>query len=265
MGSVDFFTGHPVFTHGEYLAARARNGGTDRTANNLLNRHLASGRILRIRRGLYAAVPRSVTSEQVVVDPYLIATKLTDDATVAYHAALQFHGKTYSAWRRFHYLTRKRQKPFAFRGMEFVPVQAPTKQRSLPDLGGGITEVPHAGGLVRVTTFERTLVDVLDAPEHSGGWEEVWRSLDSVEFFDLDAVVEFATKLGTAMTVARVGFFLEQNRERLMVEDRHLDMLRTHAPKQPRYLGKRESGKYIANWNLVVPDWILERHWEELS
>jgi len=43
--------------------------------------------------------------------------------------------------------------------------------------------------------LERTLVDVLDAPEHGGGWEEIWLSLESVEFFDLDAVIEYALKL----------------------------------------------------------------------
>jgi hypothetical protein len=30
------------------------------------------------------------------------------DAVVAFYAALQFHGKAYSTWNRFHYLTRKR-------------------------------------------------------------------------------------------------------------------------------------------------------------
>ena len=36
-----------------------------------------------------------------------------------------------------------------------------------------------------VTGYERALVDVLDAPEHGGGWEEIWGSLESIEFVDL--------------------------------------------------------------------------------
>src|SRR3970040_2338540 len=47
-----------------------------------------------------------------------------------------------------------------------------------------------------------------------------------VEFFDLDAVASYAVKLGSALTAARVGFFLEQHREALMVEDKHLEPLR---------------------------------------
>ena len=76
-----------------------------------------------------------------------------------------------------------------------------------------------------MTTLERTLVDVLDAPRHGGGWEEIWRSLESVEFFDVDAVTDYALKLGSAVTVAKVGFFLEQHREELMLEESHLERL----------------------------------------
>ena len=119
---------------------------------------------------------------------------------------------------------------------------------------------------MRVTTLERTLVDVLDAPQHGGDWEEVWRSLESVEFFDLDAVVAYALQLGSALTVARVGFYLSQHREALMVDEGHLRELRARAPAQPRYLdGRREPGKLVQPWNLVVPARVLRREWAEVT
>jgi predicted transcriptional regulator of viral defense system len=266
MRSVDFFETNPVFTHGEFVKAHTKGVRSERTSNNLLARHLASGRLLRVRRGLYATVPRGVDPERASVDPYLVATKLAADAVVAYHASLQFHGRAYSVWRRFHYLTCERKRPFLFKGMEFIPVQVPVTIRSLPNLGGGVIEKRYAGGLVRVTTLERTLVDVLNASDKGGGWEEIWRSLELVEFFDLEAVIEYALKLGSALNVARVGFFLEQHRDELMVEDKHLDALRAHAPLQPRYLdGKRASGKLFNDWNLVVPVPVLERSWQEVG
>lgn len=264
MRSADFFSAHPVFRHAEFLAARTACGRSRHTSNNLLARHLASGRLVRVRRGLYATVPSGVEPSRATVDPYLIASHVTEEAVVAYHAALQFHGKTYSVWRRFHYLTRKPARPFSFRGLEFVPVQVPTAVRSQPDWGGGVVEVRHAGGRVRVTTMERALVDVLDVPQKGGGWEEIWRSLEMVEFFDLDAVIDYALALGSALTVARVGFFLEQHREPLMAEEEHLDRLCTGAPTQPRYFDStRQSGRLISRWNLVVPENILNRRWEE--
>ncbi len=264
---LDFLTDHPVFTHAEFVAAHAAEGRRSvHTSNNVLAQHVAAGHLLRVRRGLYATVPRGVEPDAAVVDPYLLATKLADDAVVAYHAALQFHGKAYSLSNRYTYLTRSRARSFRFRGAEFVAVQTPAVLRVLPDAGGGVIEPRHAGGVVRVTTLERTLVDVLDAPDHGGGWEEIWRSLESVEFFDIDAVVDYALKLGSALTIARVGFYLEQHREALMVEERHLEVLRARAPAQPRYLERRrrEPGKFVVRWNLVVPERVLSRTWAEV-
>jgi len=124
----------------------------------------------------------------------------------------------------------------------------------------------HSGGFVRVTTLERTLVDILHQPGKGGGWEETWRSLEMVEFFDLDAVVEYASKVGAALTAARVGFFLEQHREALMVEDHHLDALRERRPAQAAYFDPaRTPGTLVAGWNLVVPEAVLQRSWEEVG
>jgi len=264
MRSVDFFETHPVFRHEEFLAAHTSRGRSPLTSNNLLARHLASGRLLRVRRGLYAVVPRGVDPGQATVDSYLVATHLTEDAVVAYHAALQFHGRSYSVWRRFHYQTHKRAKAFSFRDMEFVPVQMSKAIRASKEAGGTVSEVPHAGGRVRVTTMERTMVDVLDQPDKCGGWEEIWRSLEMVEFFDLDAVIAYALRVNSSLTTARVGFFLDQHRESLMVEDRHLKKLQAHSPRQPRYLDNtRKPGKLVVRWNLVVPEYVLQRRWEE--
>lgn len=265
MKPIDFFDQHPVFRYEEFVAAHAGSGRRSvQTSASILKQHVSAGRLLHVRRGLYVVVSRGVSPENAPIDPYLLASKSADDAAVAYHAALQFHGKAYSVWHRFHYLTRRRFRSFSFRGQEFVPVQAPAAVRVLRDVGGGIQEQPHAGGRVRVTTLERTLVDVLDAPHRCGGWEEVWRSLEMVEFFDLDAVHDYVTQLGSALTAARVGWFLEQHREPLMVDDRHLQALRALAPSQPRYLdATRAPGKLVAGWNLIVPESVLHRTWAE--
>jgi predicted transcriptional regulator of viral defense system len=119
---------------------------------------------------------------------------------------------------------------------------------------------------LRVTSLERTLVDVLDRPDLSGSWEEIWRSLESIEFFDLDKVVAYALLLKNATTGSKVGFFLEQHRETFMVEERHLKPLREQRPRQPHYLdrGKRESGVLVSGWNLVVPKAVRQRTWGEV-
>jgi len=266
MDSDLFFAAHPVFTLGEFAQAGDSGARAVSTAKTLLARQVDAGRIVRVRRGLYATVPPGVEPARAAVDPFLLASRLADDAVVAYHAALQFRGKAYSIWRRFHYVTSRPSRPLSFSGGEFVPVAVPAALRLDPGHEPEVEAVPHAGSMVRVTSLERTLVDVLGSPSRSGGWEEVWRSLEMVEFFDVDRVVEYAHRLGSAVTAARVGVFLQQHQKELMVDEQGLIALRAMRPRQPRYFDpERRRGRMLRDWNLIVPDDILERRWEEVA
>ncbi len=51
------------------------------------------------------AVPLGMKPETCPADPYLIAAKMTDDAVLAYHTALEFYGKAYSVFKQYQYLT----------------------------------------------------------------------------------------------------------------------------------------------------------------
>jgi len=262
----DFFQRHPVFAV-EELAACLRQRGTESrwTRKALVSHHEKQGHILRVRRGLYAVVPPGTTPDTCPVDPYLVASKLAADAVLAYHTALAFHGKAHSASEHFQYLTGRQRQTMTFRSYRFQAVQFSKALRRKREETCGVKVTERAGLDVRVTSLERTLVDVLDRPDLGGGWEEIWRSLESVEFFDLDQVVRYALLLDNATTAAKVGFFLEQHREALMVEEVHLRSLRRRRPKQPHYLarGSRASGKLVADWNLIVPHEVLQQSWRE--
>ena len=262
---MDFFYEHPVFRYEEFRDAHQASGErSPLTTTSVLAQHVASGRLIHVRRGVYGvgrALPRGAAAH---VDPFIVAGKLARDAVVAYHAALQFRGVAYSIWHRYAVLSRSLPRRFLWGHNEFVGVAPPAAVRDLPDFGGGITCEHYAGAMVRVTSVERTLVDVLDRPRLGGGWEEVWRSLEMVEFVDLDVVVAYTTKLGTALTAARVGYFLESHRDQLFVEDRHFNTLREMVPKQPRYMdGSRAPGRLVKPWNIIVPEAVLGRTWEE--
>lgn len=268
MKPTDFFARHPVFRFGEFREAHLSVGTrSPETTASVLKQHVAAGNLINVRRGLYARVPEVADAATFRVDPYLLASRLTEDAVIAYHSALQLLGKAHSQSQRLTYLSAHRAKPFSFQDTEFVAVLVPAALRKLPELGGGLREERRHGLAVQVTGYERTLVDVLDAPEHGGGWEEIWRSLEGIEFVDLDFVVDYALRLGSALTVARVGFFLEQHKSELLVEDRHLEALRACAPAQPRYFERRhrKGGKLLPRWNLIVPEQVLTRAWEEVA
>ena len=257
-----FFQAHPVFTHEEY--AQSRQSASPRTVDSLLRKHVASGRVARVRRGLYVAPTTGASAE--TVDPFLVATKAAPDAAVSHHAALQFHGRAYSMWSQVTFLTTHATRGFRFGPVEYVPVRPPEPVAQLPDMGGGVECVPNGGGEVRVCTCERAMVDVLHSPALGGGWEEIFRSLSMVEFFDLDAVIAYTLALDSAVTAARVGYFLSLHPKRLFVEEAHLARLAKHAPKQARYLDtSRDPGRLVHPWNLIIPEWVLDERWEEVA
>jgi len=265
MKAQDFFNANPVFRHEAFVAFLESTGSRrTKTREALLAYHVKAEHLLRLRRGLYAVVPRGFTPEDYPVDPYLLAGHLTVDAVLSHHSALQFYGKAYSVHHRFTYLTRNARRSFVFRGQEFVAIPFPRVLLIQQAELFGVTTERHAGGDVRVTSLERTLVDVLVRPDLGGGWEEIWRSLGSVEYFDLEQVIDYTLKLRNATAVAKVGFFLDQHRDALMVEEAHLVRLRRRVPKQPRYLERsnRTAGELVPAWNLIVPPAILERAWQ---
>jgi predicted transcriptional regulator of viral defense system len=262
----EFFNKKPVFTREEFTALfNSKESHSMRTKEALLRYYTRKGRLLHVKRGLYAVVPPGADLKSFSVDPFLLAAKMTGDAVLAYHTALQFYGKAHSVYESFYYLTNTFSRPLTFRGYRFRCVRFPKKLGDEKRLFGVNTE-ERSGISVKVTSLERTMVDVLDRPDLGGGWEEIWRSLESVEFFNLDQVVEYALLLKNSTTAAKVAFYLEQHRDSLMVNDSHLDSLRNLRPQKPHYMMRtsRRPGRLVANWNLVVPVEILSRSWQEV-
>lgn len=264
----EFFARHPVFTLEELNQFLGVKGSVNRsTRSSLLAYYKNQRRLLRVRRGLFAVVPSGSDPETFPVDPYLLAGKMTNDAVLAYHTALEFYGKAYSAYERFYYVSEKKSLPVTFRTYEFLCVLAPKALRVKSKKDFAVNQAERAGLSIKVTSLERTLVDVLDRPDLGGSWEEIWRSLETVEFFNLDKVVEYALLLGNATTIAKVGFFLSQHREALMVEEVHLRALRSSRPKKIHYMSRpsKTPGRFVSEWNLIVPMEILERSWTEVA
>lgn len=263
----EFFSKYNVFTVEEldhFLSNQSSANSNTRKA--LLTYYQNRRRIKRIRRGLYATIPLGNDPESSPVDPYLVAAKMTKDAVLAYHTALEFYGKAYSLYKRIIFVSQTKSLPLKFRSYEIKGVTIPNPLRVMGEEMFGVTSHNRSGVDVRVTNLERTFVDVLDRPDLAGSLEEIWRSLESIEFFDLDQVIEYTFLLENTTTAAKVGFYLEQHKESLMVEDSHLKRLKKLRPQQPHYLirGKRKNCQWNKNWNLMVPADVKNKSWEDV-
>jgi len=265
---VTFFARHPIFRTEEVLRFLDPGKTSDQGRRNLLHYHVRVGHIVPIRHGLYASVRPEHDPASVPVDSFLVASRCVGDAVLAYHTALEVQGYGYSVMQRFTFMTAHKVRPFAFRGQRFTAVPFP---RVLVRRGAarfGVRQIDRQGVDVDVTNLERTLVDVLDRPDLGAGWEEIWRSLEGIPYFNLDEVVEYVVLLDNSTTAAKVGFYLEQHREELAVGDGHLARLRALRPKSTHYLDPaarraRRPARLVREWNLVVPTDVIERAWEE--
>lgn len=220
-----FFARHPVFSTDEFAASNQRTKRESK--HSLLAYNRRSGRLLNIRRGLYAVVPDGMEPESFMVNPFLVAGKATPDAVLAYHAALQFHGYAYSHFNNLTYLTcQKETKKFTFQGSEYVGVTQPKVLLRKGEHNFCVDVVDQLGMDLRVTGVERTLVDCFDRIDIAGGIEEVWRSLQLIPYLRMQRVLDYVVLLDNAVTTAKVGLFLDTYKDQFRVKDSDLDFLR---------------------------------------
>mgnify|MGYP001549054114 CR=1 FL=1 len=262
-----FFSSQSVFTHDEFDCFMRKHGSENpNTRKALLAYHKKQGRIISIRRGLYAVVPIGTSPDSFTVDPFLIAAKMTKDSVLAYHTALEFRGKAHAVFNRLYYLSKHKTLPLTYQNHKINQVSIPKKLLLKQGEMRGVESLQWKGVNVQVTTFERTLVDMLDRPELTGSWEEIWRSLQSIEYVDLDQVIEYVRLLGNATTAAKVGYFLDKNKDDLLLSNDDLKPLKLLIPNNPHYMVRNNQGgnqKYIKSWNLVVPEQIHNETWAE--
>lgn len=266
----EFCYRHPVFRMEELVSALGKDQperGVNQPGSRhaLLSYHVATGHIFAVRKGVYWTVPPGMSADDCPVDEFLVASKLTADSIISHHAALSLLGCAYSAWNTVTFLTAdKNIRSLRFRNIDYKPVAHPIELRKKKQLNWGVISQDRLGINIRLTSLERTCVDVLHRPELAGGFEEIWRSLESAPYFNLDKVIEYALLLESANINARLGFFLEQHKEKFSVKNSHLDALRKLKPTVPRKMsGIVHNGIVVPEWNLIVPAEVFNRSWEE--
>lgn len=270
-----FFANHKIFTFKEiesyWLSAKAfppveAKQPNVSTLRNMLGYHQKKGHILHIRRGLYYVISKGSSSDECAIDPFLVASKMADNAILGYRTALDFFGKLHTLSSEFIYLSkRKEPKPFIFNEIAYRGVSIPRALERKGQVYFEVAKENRSDHPILVTSLERTFVDVLDRPHLCGSWEEIWRSLESIEYLNFDKVLHYTQLLENATTVARVGFILDTHREQWMIPDTYLSELKKIIPRQPQFLDRslKRKQQLITDWNLIVPLEIINREWEE--
>ncbi|MDN3507234.1 MAG: hypothetical protein P0S96_08415 [Simkaniaceae bacterium] len=260
-----FFAQNQIFTLRELESSILPQELNKNTLKNLLDYHLKKGHVIRIRKGLYYTIPKGSSLEEYPVDPYLIASKMAPDAILSYHTALSFHGHLHSVRNDFVFMTQHVVKPpFKYRGNTFKGVSPPKKVAAI-DPSFEVELVDYLGIKLRVTSLERTFVDILDRLNLTGSFEEIWKSLESIGYLNISKVIEYVKILQNSTTNARVAFFLDQHRENFGLVENNFKFFDASKPKMIHYFDRKskEPSKLVKRWNLIVPESLNKKSWEE--
>ncbi len=258
-----FLEHHPVFTLDELREFLGSEKGSRKTSDLLLH-HKKMGRIGVVKEGLYFAVRPGTAAQHTTPDPFLIASKLVQDAVLSFHTALDLLGYSHSLFNTYYFFSSRYRPAMRFRENHFRSVLTPEQLQKNSQELFGTEKVERLGLKVLVTGKERTLAEALERPQHCGGFEEMYRSLEKIPYVQTDTILSYLQLREQKKLYAAVGFFLEQHRDHFNVEEPFLRQLERHKPSQPVYWDRsKKGGVLVKRWNLVVRKAIVERTWEE--
>jgi len=146
--------------------------------------------ILKIRKGIYVITPLDSGeegSDSYTLHSFVIASLLTTPYYIGYLSALNYHGLTEQTPTSVYIATPKFRRTRKILDTKFVFVTIK------PEKFFGMEESIIENRKIMISSPEKTIVDCLDLPQHSGGINEITKSL----FFAKDEIkptllIEFA-------------------------------------------------------------------------
>ncbi len=241
-----------VFDIGDVRAVIAEN------AKKVMHSLIQKKWVLPLKRGLYAIVPLDVGvrgADSFVLHNFVIGSLLVEPYYIGFWSALNYHGLSDQIPRTTFVATREAKKSLNILNSRYYFVKLSDRKFF------GFSETEIDSRKVNISTPEKTVADCLDHPEHSGGMDEIARSV----FFcykdlDLNRVKEHALRMENLTILKRLGYVLEATGlldsftqvfegVRLSTGYSSLD------PLSPR------SGKYNSRWRLLINREIDREGW----
>ena len=188
--------------------ARAAGVVQEPYLSHLLQR-LTHKRILeRLSRGLYLLIPIEAGSQRTYSeDALVVGCALARPAAIAYWSALNYHGLTEQIPEVVFVATTagKFNPTPEVQGVRYRFI------RVLPRKFFGVVSMPAGQKQIQITDLEKTVVDALDHPIHTGGLIEGAKALYTAwSELDRDQLLEYADRLDNSAVCKRLGFLLER-------------------------------------------------------
>lgn len=220
----------------------------ENSSKSIIQRMLKNNYIKRIKYNLYAVCDLEYAN--VIPDQYMIGSKIQEDSFISYHSAFDYYGVKNQVFYVVYVSCKKKFKNFDFDGYSFEFV------KNKYDFG--IVQK----GKIRVTDKERTVLDNINRTELAGGNEELIMCLELIGNLDNNKLIKYLKYYNSKKLYMKVGFVLERFKKELGIEEETIQECLKNICNTHYYFDeetKRTKNKFIAKWNLIVPDIYLTR------
>ncbi len=269
--ATSFLGSNRVFSRAEFARALSLPQGSE-DVSEFLAQHTEAGRIKQAVPEVYVVAWDQESRGRFVVPDYLLASKLRPDGVLGYHTALELHGTDYALL--YYAVQLISCGPSGHVDLPFQRCRFIRPHRALIEAGKTdfLTVTKTLMDVqVKVTAYERTLVDVLHRPDRAGGRDEVLDSLETAPYalhdFDCRRVADYVELLGIRSVAGVVGWWLECWQSELNVSERTLGRLQAMLPESNSCALSAQPGnaELVSRWRVYLPPAALDAWIEGLD
>ncbi len=215
---------------------------------NWIAGQLRAKKIAKVRKGLYVVIN---ARGELLATKFEIACKITNDAFLCYHSALEFYGAANQVFHMVMVGSRSRFNSFNFLDIDYI--------RKQPKNDYGIIYIERA--CVRVTSLERTVIDCIDDIDACGGIDELLSALGQIRILDEKELLGALDAYNCVLLYQKAGYILQHYQEKFGLSDAFFAECKRHLTKQVKYFLKDEYGEveYNSEWRLMAPKNLISR------
>lgn len=231
---------HPVFSI-EDVYTYIEN---ERTARVSLEKMIGSGKVLKIRNGLYTCV--SGENGGPVANRFQIASAITPTSYVSHHSAFEYYGVSDQVFNEVYVSSQTRFHDFCFDGYNYHYVRS--------QISDGVYTPEYSGG-INITDKEQTMLDSIKDMNRIAGLEEVTSCITSFKNLSEEKLLNYLKKYDSVFLCQKVGFLAEMFQEELGLSNDFLNACEDMLGNSKRYLTEDAiEVSYSGRWKLVYPE-----------
>ena len=220
----------------------------DKQFENHMASMVRSGKIVKIRNGLYAQIDNLGVP---LTTKFEIASKINDESFVSHHSALEYYGVANQVFNTLTVGSKRKFNDFSFDDVDYT-------RQAVKDYTQ-VIYIVTAG--VRIATLERAVVDCIDNIDLGGGIDELLNALEQIRVLDENRLAEILQAYNKVILYQKVGFILEQYKDKYMLSDKFFADCKSRLTNQIKYFLNDEYSDiaYNSDWQLMAPKNLKSR------